>query len=77
MTDKEMMELYEDLSVFVSKRLDRGYDPIAIAPIMIKLGLEMYKTVLDKAGYDNIVDFISESRDEIKTINTTNVGGLH
>jgi hypothetical protein len=76
MNDQELTKLYEDLIVFVEKRLSKGFNAVEIAPIMIKLSLEMYKTVLDEEGYNDIVDYISTTRDQINKFNTFNQG-LH
>lgn len=41
---------------------------IEIAPILIKLGLEIYKTVMTEEDYNRMVDFISDHRDEINDL---------
>lgn len=74
MNDEELTKLYEDLIVFVEKRLSKGFTAVEIAPMMVKLSLEMYKTVLDDEGYNDIVDYISETRDQINKFNTFNQG---
>lgn len=48
--------------------IDDGVNPTEIAPILIKHGLEIYKTILDEEAYNKIVDVISEKRNEIRTL---------
>lgn len=48
--------------------VDDGVDPIEIAPILIKHGLELYKTILSEEDYNRIVDVISSKRGEIKEL---------
>jgi hypothetical protein len=77
MTDQDLSKLYEDLVSFVSERVNKGQDTMAIAAIMVRLGLEIYKTTLDEQGYNKMVDFISNTRDDIKAIKQSPSTGIH
>ncbi len=54
--------------VLTDKLLGEDVKAIEIAPILIKLGLEIYKTVMSPEDYNRMVDFISDHRDEINDL---------
>ena len=42
------------------------YDAVQIAAVMSVIALGMYKTCLDEDGFEEMVDKISDSRDDVK-----------
>lgn len=58
-------ELYRKFLTFTDLMLE-DYDPLEVAAIMSVIALSMYKTCLDSEGFENIIDKISESRDNVK-----------
>jgi len=67
--EEKMLDAHDRLSKLVYQNLLReGMSPIEVAPLLIKVGLELYKTVLSDEDYDNMVDFISENRNEVKDL---------
>jgi hypothetical protein len=68
MSDEKLVNTYNEFMVLTDKLLGEDVKAIEIAPILIKLGLEIYKTVMLPEDYDRMVDFISDHRDEINDL---------
>jgi hypothetical protein len=66
--DKTLDELYGQFTELVAHKINSGYEVIEIAPVMIRVALELYKTVMSDEDYQEMVEFIYENRDEISTI---------
>lgn len=56
-----MYKLTNDLVV-------EGYKPFAVAAVHVMIALQMYKTALSDEEYNLMVDSISDSRDQIKSL---------
>ena len=65
MSDENLINTYHEFMMLTDKLLGEDVKAIEIAPILIKLGLEIYKTVMDEDDYNRMVDFISDHRDDI------------
>jgi len=63
-----MEKLYAEYLTIHATKLQEGHDALEVAGVLVAQALSIYKTVLSKEDYDGIVDTISESRDQIKTI---------
>lgn len=61
-------ELYTKYLKFTDLMFEE-YPPLEVAAIMSVISLSLYKTLLDEEGFQNIVDKISESRNEVKSLN--------
>lgn len=68
MNDEKLINTYHEFMSLTDKLLGEDVKAIEIAPILIKLGLEIYKTVMDQDDYNRMVDFISDHRDEINDL---------
>lgn len=68
MNDENLINTYNEFMILTDKLLGEDVKAIEIAPILIKLGLEIYKTVLSPEEYDRMVDFISDHRGEINDL---------
>ncbi len=68
MSDEKLVNTYNEFMNLTDKLLGEDVRAIEIAPILIKLGLEIYKTVMSPEDYDRMVDFISDHRDEINDL---------
>ena len=68
MSDEKLINTYHEFMLLTDKLLGEDVKAIEIAPILIKLGLEIYKTVMDETDYNRMVDFISDHRDEINDL---------
>lgn len=65
-------ELYSKFLTFTNLMLEE-YDAVQIAAVMSVIALSMYKTCLDEDGFEEMVDKISDSRDDVKPFSS---GGL-
>ncbi len=68
MNDDHLVNTYNEFMILTDKLLGEDVKAIEIAPILIKLGLEIYKTVMSPDDYDRMVDFISDHREEINDL---------
>lgn len=68
MSDENLINAYNEFMVLTDKLLGEDVKAIEIAPILIKLGLEIYKTVMTQEDYDRMVDFISDHRDDVRDL---------
>ncbi len=68
MSDQNLIATYNEFMKLTDRLLGEDVKAIEIAPILIKLGLEIYKTVMTEEDYDRMVDFISDHRNEINNL---------
>ncbi len=73
----KLIELYNSYLELTDKSLGNGHTALEVAPILIKLGLEIYKTVLSEEDFEKISKFIYESRNQINKFNFKQEGLLH
>jgi uncharacterized SAM-dependent methyltransferase len=53
----------------VITELSTKHNPSEVAGVLIAQGLTLYKTFLSEQDYNSMVDAISNSRDQVKTLN--------
>jgi len=70
----ELENLYNAYSGVTAQAITE-HDPLAVAAVLMTQALSLYKTILDPASYDAMVDAISSRRDEVKPF--TNMESLH
>jgi hypothetical protein len=73
--DSKLEDLYFDITEYVSEKIKDGYDSLEISALLVRIGLEIYKTTMDQEDFDKMVDFISENRHHINSLsqNTTHI----
>jgi hypothetical protein len=59
-------DLYEKYMAFLDIMLEE-HEPFEVAAVMVAQGLSLYKTMLDEDEYNEMVDAISDKRDEIQS----------
>jgi hypothetical protein len=70
--DDKLQDLYLSLTAYAAECIKGGHDVLAVSALMIRIGLELYKTTLNEEDYHRMVDFISESRNQINPIGVSN-----
>jgi hypothetical protein len=68
--ESKLVEGYDRLNNTILEMISDGLSPIQVAPLLVKLGLSIYKTCLSDEDYQKMVDFISDNRDEIDNSNS-------
>ena len=63
-----MEKLYAEYLTIHTTKMQEGYDPLVVAGVLAAHALSIYKTVLSKEDYNDIVDAICDSRDQVKAI---------
>lgn len=58
--------LYDNYLKFTDE-MAIDHDPMAIAAVMTAISMSIYKTAMNAADYDRMVDSISDRRDQVKT----------
>jgi hypothetical protein len=66
--DTKLEDLYLSMTAYTAECIKNGNDVLEVSALMIRIGLELYKTSLDEEGYHQMVDYISEHRDQINPI---------
>lgn len=66
MEDNKIEDLYYTTVKVVSELVNAGYDSMEISAVMTRVALQIYKTKLTDEDYNRMVDYISQSRDEIQ-----------
>lgn len=64
--DTKLEELYHALLRVTAELVNNGYDAMEISAVMTRVALQIYKTKLSDKDYNQMVDFISQSRGEIE-----------
>lgn len=64
--DSELEMLYNDYMEFTGQKVNEN-NAMAIAGIMMAQALSIYKTALSNDEFDRIIEAISNSRDQVKT----------
>ena len=54
----------------VTATLLEDHDPLALAAVLMVMGMRIYKTVLDPEEYEQIVDDVVSRRDRVTPIDT-------
>lgn len=61
-------DLYQDYWQFTSDKVANGYTVLEFAAVSLSCALSIYKTTLNQDDFDKMIDFIGESRDNVKKI---------
>lgn len=64
--DTKLEELYHALLRVTAEFVNNGYDAIEISAVMTRVALQIYKTKLTEEDFNRMIDFISQSRDQIE-----------
>lgn len=69
MNDDKVTDVY-DVVGRVTATLLEEHDPMALAAVLMVMGMRIYKTVLDPEEYNQIIDDMVSRRDRIHPIDT-------
>jgi len=69
MNNDKVTDVY-DVVGRVTATLLEEHDPLALAAVLMVMGMRIYKTVLDPNEYDQIVDDVVSRKDRIQPIDT-------
>lgn len=64
--EQSLEDLYYTLVKITTELTGAGYNAMQIGAVMTRVALQVYKTTLSDQDYNKMVDFISQSRDEIE-----------
>ena len=64
MDEKDINEAYE-LVGRVTHTLCEDYDPLAVAAVLMVMGMRIYKTVLDDDDYEQIIRDVVDRQDKV------------
>lgn len=65
--DNGIDQLYQAYWAIHVQKLEK-HDPLEVAAVLMAHAMTIYKTVLDDADYNKIVDDISRMRNNVKTL---------
>lgn len=61
-------QVYKEYWDYTISMVEKGNRPLAVAGVMLAQALSMYKTILKPSEFEMLMDTISDSRDDVKTI---------
>jgi hypothetical protein len=73
--DSEIDEIYFKYADFTAESINNGDDPATVASIMIRLGLELYRTIGTEKEFDDLITYLSNCKDIIQPLKDD--GHLH
>ena len=66
----ENIESVYDVIGRITSTLLEDHDPLALAAVMMVMGMRIYKTVLDDDEYLKIVDEVTNKKDRVHPLDT-------
>jgi hypothetical protein len=73
--DSEIDEIYFKYTDFTAESINNGDDPATVASIMIRLGLELYRTIGTEKEFDDLITYLGNCKDIIQPLKDD--GHLH
>jgi len=69
MSEDDVTDVYSVVGRVTATLLE-DHDPLALAAVLMVMGMRIYKTVLDPDEYQQIVDDVVSKRDRVVPIDT-------
>lgn len=66
--DQSMLKIQDGLANYVTTLINQQHSALAVAAVMVKISLQIYRTVLSQEEYSLMVDEISARRDQIQPL---------
>ena len=66
----ENIENVYDVIGRITSTLLEEHDPLALAAVMMVMGMRIYKTVLEEDEYQKIVDEVTNKKDRVHPLDT-------
>lgn len=69
MTDEnaeQMLKMYDELYDVMGNWLTKDREPLAVAAVLMATALRMYRTALSADDFDQMMDYLSDTRDNIE-----------
>lgn len=67
MSEEKIELLYQQVGKTTSDLLNCNYEPLAVAGVMLAQAMSIYKTLLSDKDYNQMIEFITENKDRVKT----------
>jgi hypothetical protein len=74
--DSYLDEVYGELTEIAGEKIDDGIPVEEVSALFIRIGLEIYRTMSSDKEFDTMVDYISENRHYISSLDSDNTN-LH
>lgn len=77
--DSDLMDVADRVYHMTTELLVEGHQQFAVAAALTMVAMQIYKSSLSKEDYNKMVDSISDSRDQIMSLNdmVKNAGSFH
>jgi hypothetical protein len=69
-------ELYGELTELAGEKIGDGIPVEEVSALFIRIGLEIYRTANTEEEFNNMIDYLSENRHHISSLDTGS-GHLH
>ena len=67
---EQMMKMYDDLYKVMGNWLQQDNESLAVAAVLMATALRVYRTSLSDDDYDQMMDYLSDTRDNIEKFPT-------
>ena len=74
--DSYLDEVYGELTEIAGEKINDGVPVEEVSALFIRIGLEIYRTMSSDEEFDTMVDYISENRHYISSLDSDNTN-LH
>jgi len=68
--ENQMLEMYEDLYKVMGSWLTKDAEPLAVGAVLMATALRVYRTSLNDDDYDQMMNYLSDTRDNIEKFPT-------
>ena len=77
--DSDLIIVADRIYKTTTELMIEGHQQFAIAAALTMIAMQIYKSSLSKEDYDKMIDSISDSRDQVMSLNdiVKNVGSFH
>ena len=77
--DSDLIIVADRIYKTTTELIIEGHQQFAIAAALTMVAMQIYKSALSKEDYDKMVDSISDSRDQVMSLNdiVKNAGSFH
>ena len=64
--EEQMMKMYDDLYQMMGNWMTQENESLAVAAVLMATALRVYRTSLSDEDYDQMMDYLSDTRDNIE-----------
>lgn len=63
---EQMLKMYDDLYAMMTNWMSQDNESLAVAAVLMATALRVYRTTLSDEDYDQMMNYLSDTRDNIE-----------